>query len=300
MTFYTVSDLALNTTPASPATGAVWLVGPTPSGDWDTDDAENMLAGWDGSAWGYQPLYYGDVVFASGGTYAGQHVTILEEGGYNTPSTDAAVTTQVRFLGGARVLEFEEDEQPASPAVGDAYITASSIASGDTWLPNQLVEWTGDGWDQYPFAAGMRVQVARSATHAFKGAELSYNSSESLWFPLQPLSIASEHWTGRYSLTGTNEKIYSKTLTGDLLDHTAASITPGPAHEIAHGVTLDQTTRACKAEVLVTKSTSSLTGPTLVSGIAFETSITATNVVLSYPDVNLSTYDYTIRMEYTK
>lgn len=138
------------------------------------------------------------------------------------------------FFARASVLEFGATTQPGSPSVGDAYVTGATIATGATWVANRVVEWTGAAWDQYPFTNGMRLRVASTATHHFKGATLAYHSGEALWYPMEELWIGTEHWTGAY-FPGTTEKIMCKAFNG-VLDSGGDLVTT-----ITHGATLDTT-----------------------------------------------------------
>lgn len=147
----------------------------------------------------------------------------------------AALQRRAVSFGALRIVDIGLNTAPGSPTDGDAHVTGPAQASSTAWTgqENKVAVFRSSlsGWEFYAQSDGMAGRVTASATHHFKRAAIAYSADESLWYPLQPLWIITEHWTGEY-YPGTANKMFSISISSTL---TASSTTTS----LTHGITRD-------------------------------------------------------------
>lgn len=195
-------------------------------------------------------------------------LTTLVEGQASGEVTANASLIALEALMNGSVIDRDLTAPPGSPTNGDLYLVGAAPTGA----------WTGQTLKFALYYNGWLFFTPKSGQTMFivdEKAAFMYSAVESLWFPLQPLWSATEHWTGRY--IGSN-KVYSKTITFGAVPGASA------VKSVAHGIASLLFTGYNVAEVSVASSAYALSmnQPSPIGAVAasYEVYLDATNVNL--------------------
>ena len=191
MAWCEVLDRDLTAPPGGESEGDIYLVADSATGAWSGKDGD--LALYYSGKWFFHTPAAADLIYL-----VDEDLFLL------FTSTWVRVDIFEYYFKNALVIDRDLTAPPGSESDGDLYIVADSATGA----------WSGKDGDFALFFSGTYFfRTPRGGDHAFvvdEKIEYAYSSVESLWYPVQEIWIAAEHWTGHYSVGGN--KIYSKTL----------------------------------------------------------------------------------------